>query len=115
MRCEVVELQTAGTAPDHTPNEVLGETGSPRCFVTTHCPDHSSRRNRCSCQPPVHGALQPDRHGHSPDVIALADEIYDRPMTLSDLNIFHSQGGQLGSAQATTKQDRYHGGIANAA
>jgi hypothetical protein len=48
-------------------------------------------------------------------MIALADKIYDCPMSLSDLNIFLSQGRQLGSAQTTTKQDRYHSDVSDVA
>lgn len=33
------------------------------CSVTPHCPEHSSRRDRCSCQPPVNSKLHPDRMG----------------------------------------------------
>jgi hypothetical protein len=36
------------------------------------------------------GFLHPDRHGYGPDVIALADEVNDSPVALSDLNIFPS-------------------------
>jgi hypothetical protein len=47
-------------------------------------------------------------------VIALADEINDSPVALSDLNIFPSQGRQLGSAQTATDQDRYHSDVSDA-
>jgi hypothetical protein len=38
MRCEVIELQALGTAPDHVPNDVLRDAGSPWCPVTTDSP-----------------------------------------------------------------------------
>jgi hypothetical protein len=48
-------------------------------------------------------------------VVALADKVNDSPVALSDLHIFHSQGRQLGSAQTTAKQDRYHSDVSDAA
>jgi hypothetical protein len=48
-------------------------------------------------------------------VVALADKVNDNPMALSDLNIFSSEGGQLGSAQTAAEQDRYHSDISDAA
>ena len=48
-------------------------------------------------------------------MIALADEINDSPVALSDLNIFPSQGRQLGSAKTATEQDAYHSDVSDAA
>jgi hypothetical protein len=39
MRCEVIELQALGTAPNHVPNDVLRDAGSPWCPVTTDGPE----------------------------------------------------------------------------
>ena len=99
MRCEVVELQTQCTATDYVPDDVLGYALTPNGSVTTDRSEHSSGRDGCSCQPSVHGTLHPDRHGDGPDVVTLADEVNDRPMTLSNLYVFSAQGRQLGSAQ----------------
>jgi hypothetical protein len=48
-------------------------------------------------------------------VVALADQVNDRPMALSDLYVFSAKGGQLCSAQTTAEQDRDHGDIPNGA
>lgn len=45
MRCEVVEVQAPGTAPDDIPDDVLGNAASPDGSVTTDCPEHSTRRD----------------------------------------------------------------------
>jgi hypothetical protein len=45
MRCEMVELQTPGTAWDLIPDDVFGDAVSPSGFMTTHCPEHSPRRH----------------------------------------------------------------------
>lgn len=45
MRCEVVEVQAPGTAPDDIPDDVLGNAASPGGSVTTDCPEHSTRRD----------------------------------------------------------------------
>jgi len=100
---EVVKLQTQCTAPDYLPDDVFRYAFTPDGPVTIDCPEHSSRRNGCSYQPSVHGILHPDRHGDSPDAVALANKINDRPMALSDLYVC--------SAQTAAEQDRYHGDI----
>jgi hypothetical protein len=83
--------------------------------VTTDGPEDSSGRDRYSCQPPVYGTLDPDRHLDSADVVALANEIYDSPMPLPDLNIFLSQSCQFRPAQATAEKDRYHSDVSDIA
>jgi hypothetical protein len=48
-------------------------------------------------------------------MIALADKVYDGPMSLSDLDVFLSQSRQLVTAQTTAKQDRNHSDVSYAA
>jgi hypothetical protein len=115
MRCEVSELQTPRAAPDYILDGVFGYAGSPGGSVPTDRPENSSRRDRCRCQPPVHGTLHPDRHGYGPDVVALADKVNNNPMALSNLYVFLRQGRQLGSAQAAAEQDRYHSDVSDMA
>ena len=45
MRYEVVELQSPGTASDHIPDDVLGDTGSPGGSVTADWPENSTCRD----------------------------------------------------------------------
>ena len=45
VRCEVVELQTSGTASDHIPDYVLGDTGSPGGSVAADWPENSTCRD----------------------------------------------------------------------
>jgi hypothetical protein len=96
--CEVIRLQAPRAAPNHVPDDVLGNAGSSGSSVTTHCPEYLPRRHQCGCQPSVHGTLHPRRHGNCPDVIVLADKVHDGPMSLSDLNVFIPESRQLGSA-----------------
>jgi hypothetical protein len=115
MRCKMIEFHSLGTVPDHIPDDVLGDARSPGCPVTTNGPEDSAGRDRHRCQPPVYGTLDPYRHGNCADVIALADEVYDRPMPLPNLNIFLPQGCQLSSAQTTAEQDRDHSDVSDIA
>ena len=62
-------------------------------------------------EPSVHRAFYPDRYWNCADVVALANEVYDGPMALSDLDILLFQGCQLCSAQTTAEQDRYHSDV----
>jgi hypothetical protein len=42
--------------------------------------------------PVVHRLFDPAGHGHGPNVTTLANKIHNRPMSLSDLHVLHSQG-----------------------
>ena len=46
--------------------------------MPTDCPEDSSARHLCNCQPPVDSTLTPDWHRNCANAIALADEIHDR-------------------------------------
>ena len=115
MRCEVFKLEALGTVPDHIPDDILRNAASPGCPVTTDGPEDKYGRHRCSCQPSVHSTLHPKRHWNCANVVAFANKVYDRPVTLSDLNILLPEGCQLCPAQTTAEQDRYHGDVANVA
>jgi hypothetical protein len=115
MRCKVVKFHSQGTILDHIPDDVLGDPISPCCPVTTDGPEDSSGGDRCRCQQPVYGTLDPDRHRDCADVVALANEIYHSPMPLPDLNIFLSQSCQSRPAQATAEKDRCHSDVSDIA
>jgi hypothetical protein len=57
----------------------------------------------------IERSLDPSRNGHSADVAALADQVYDCPVSLAHLDLLHLQAHQLRSAKATTKKHRQHG------
>jgi hypothetical protein len=59
--------------------------------MATDCPKDSSASHRCSCQPSVYGTLNPERHRNCANVIALADEVHNGPMSLPNLDVFFSQ------------------------
>ena len=81
------KLQAFGTVPNHIPDNILRCACAPRCSVSTHRPEHSSSCDRRSCHPSVDCVFHPDRHGNSSDVLAFADKVHNRPVTLSDLNV----------------------------
>jgi hypothetical protein len=57
----------------------------------------------------IERSLDPSRNGHSADVAALADQVYDCPVSLAHLDLIYLQAHQLRSAKATTKKHRQHG------
>jgi hypothetical protein len=44
------------------------------------------------CRPMIDCLLHPNGHGHLPHAFAFAYQIYDGPMSLPVLHIFHFQG-----------------------
>jgi hypothetical protein len=93
-----VRALDAAAAPNHIPNDILGDACSPQCSVTTHRP---TTRPVVADAAVSHRSTAPFTQigmGTVRDMVALADDVYDRQMTLSDLNIFLPQGRQLCSA-----------------
>ena len=56
------------------------------------CPEYPPLADVCSCSPMIDSLLDPHRDGHRPHAFALANQIYDGPMSLPVLHILHSQG-----------------------
>ena len=62
--------------------------------------------------PVIERGFNPAWNRNGADMPALADQVHDRPVALSHLDVIHLQASHLRSAQAATEQDRQHGVIA---
>jgi hypothetical protein len=90
--CEVIQLRPFGTPPNHVPDDVLGNAFSPGCSVTAHGPEDAASADLGHQHPTIDRFLDPDGHGHGPDMPALANQVDNGPMPLPDLQVFHYQG-----------------------
>ena len=86
---QMVQLQALGATPNHVPNDVFGDSFSPRSTVTTN--GSKDPVDLGFGHPAVHRVFDPVGHGHGPNVTTLADKVHNRPMSLSDLRVLHSQ------------------------
>ena len=92
VRGKMVELYPLGATPNHVPDDVFGDSFSPRCIVTANGSKDLAGVDLGFGHPVVHRLFDPAGHGHGPNMTTLADKIHDRPMSLSDLHVLHSQG-----------------------
>lgn len=79
MRSKVIELDVGRAPPNHVPDDVFGQSSAPRGSVTADCSEEPTRCDFGGRRPAIHSGFHPSRHRHSPDVAALADQIYDGP------------------------------------
>jgi hypothetical protein len=91
VRGEVIELKAAGTVPNGIPNDALGDPVPPGRSVPTDSPENTSFYDICRYHPSVHGVLHPNRHWHGADMSPFFDQVDDRPVALTNLNIFFPQ------------------------
>jgi len=61
--------------------------------MTANGPEDTASTDLGCVHPTIDRFLDPDGHGNSPDVAALADQVDNGPMSLPDLQVFHFQGG----------------------
>jgi hypothetical protein len=93
VRSKVNELRLVGAPPNHVPDDVFGQSSAPRCSMTAHCSEDPARCDFGGRRPAIHGGFHPSRHRNSPDVAALADQVYDGPVPLPYLQVIHFQTG----------------------
>jgi hypothetical protein len=63
--------------------------------MSADCPEYPPLTDAGRCRPMIDSLLDPHGHGHRPYAFAFAYQIYDGPVSLPVLHIFHSQRGQL--------------------
>src|SRR5690242_5246787 len=97
-----------GAGSDYIPNHVLRDASAPYLSCPGYCSKDFACLNARRSYPEVERCLCPVRDGHSPDVAILSDQIHNRPMPLTHLDIVELQPDQFGSTQTTTEQDRQH-------
>lgn len=70
----------------------LAHLGTPRRSMTTDGPKDPAGADLGCDHPTVDSLFDPGEHVHGPNVTALANQVHNRPMSLSDLHVPHWQG-----------------------
>jgi len=82
---EMVQLHPLSNPSYHVPNVVLGDSLAPGSSMSTNGAEDSTRGHLRGNPLPINGILDPNRHWNGTDMTAFADQIYNGPMSLSDL------------------------------
>lgn len=106
--CYALQARSPTTGPDHVPHDILRDSTAPHFSRLCHAPGGPSLRDPGRSYPLIERGLDPRRNGHSADVAALADQIYDCPVSLAHLDFIQLQAHQFRSAKATPKQHGQH-------
>ena len=104
----VVKLHPLGDLSHHVPNDVLRDSLSPRRPMSADGAEDSARGHLRGLSPSIDCILDPSRHRNGTDMTALADQVHDGPMSLSDLQILNAKSRELGPAQSATHEHRNH-------
>jgi hypothetical protein len=105
---EMVQLHPLSTPSDNVPDDIFGDTITPRRPVPAYGTEDSAGGHPRRFSPPIDCVLDPDRHRNGADMTTLANQIHDCPMTLSDLQILNRKRRKLGPAQSATDQHGNH-------
>jgi hypothetical protein len=112
---EMVQLHPLSAPSNDLPNDILGDPLTPRCPMAAHRAENSDRRYFRQISPSIDCLLNPSRHTNRTDMTAFANQVYDGPMSLPDLQILDSKSRELGPTQAATYEYGNHCEIADTA
>src|SRR3569833_2009305 len=102
--CNSPEAEFARVLLYDVPNQAFGHTLAPAFASTADATESLARLEFCGRDPIVDSRFYPGWHRYGPDVPALTDQINNRPMLLSLLQMREVQIGQFASPQPAAKQ-----------
>ena len=95
--CEMVQLDSLSAPSDDVPDDILGNSLSPRRPMSANRPEDSALGNLGRHNPTIDRFFDPHWHGHRSHVSALANQIDNGPMSLPVLHVLHFQSRKLGA------------------
>jgi len=93
---EMVQLHPLSAPSNDVPNDILGDSLTPRRPMAAHRAENSARRYLRQISPSIDCLLDPSRHRNRTDMTAFANQVYDGPMSLPDLQILNSKSKEFG-------------------
>jgi len=108
MRRNMLQARSLAATLDHVPHDILRDAFSPHPSRSGNRSKNPSLRDLGCYYPLIECRFDPLRNGHRADVAALADQVYDCPVTLAHLHLIHFQAHQFRSAKTTTEQHGQH-------
>jgi hypothetical protein len=97
---EMVQLHPLSAPSDDVPDDILGNSLSPRRPMSAYGSKDSARGHLRRFSPSIDRLFDPSRHRNGADMTALANKIHDGPMSLPDLQILNRKRRELGPAQS---------------
>jgi hypothetical protein len=98
MRGQLGNINFFRVVFDNVPNRPLRDTVAPTFAGATHAPEQTARRDCGGRNPQIDGRFDPVRNGYCSDVATLTDEVDERPMFLTTLQMFDFQIREFAAA-----------------
>ena len=92
----MVQRHPLSTPSNDVPNDILGDPFTPRRPVPANRAEDSARPYLRQISPSIDCLLDPSRHRNRTDMTAFANQVYDGPMSLPDLQILNSKSKEFG-------------------
>ena len=112
---EMVQLHPLSAPPNDVPNDILGDPLTPRRSMAAHCAENPARRYLRQVSPSIDCLLDPSRHRNRTDMTAFANQVYDGPMSLPNLQVLNGKSREFGPTQSAAYEHGNHCGIADTA
>src|SRR5664279_2398855 len=108
MRGDVFQPYAEAVAPHHVPDNVLTDPVVPNCSILADGAEHSPGADLGRRGPAVQLLFGPVRNGYGPNMASLSNQVYDDPMSLTNLYLLDRQVRQLTATKAAPHQDCQH-------
>jgi hypothetical protein len=105
---EMVQLHSLSATSNDVPDDIFGNPVTPRRPMAAHRSENSARRYLRQISPSIDCLLDPSRHRNRTDMTAIANQVYDGPVSLPDLQILNSKSRELGPAQSAAYEHGNH-------
>jgi hypothetical protein len=86
MRCDMLQACSLAAALDYVPHDILRDAFPPYLPHPGHGSKDSPLRHSGCGRPLIERGFDPFGNGDSADMAALADQVHDRPVTLTHLH-----------------------------
>jgi hypothetical protein len=112
---KMVQLHPLTAPSNDVPNNILGDPLTPRRSMAAHRTENPARRYICQISPSIDCLLDPSRHRNRTDMTAFANQVYDGPMSLPNLQMLNGKSREFGPTQSAAHEHGNHCEIANTA
>ena len=112
MRCDMLQACSLAATLDHVPHDILRDAFSPHLSRPGNGSKDPSLRHPGCYDPLIEGRFDPLWNGYGSYVAALADQVYNRAVSLAHLDFIQLQAHKFRSAKTTTKKQGQHGVVA---
>jgi hypothetical protein len=104
MWSEALDSGALSSASDDVPDCFGRDFLAPYNSILVHATENVSACDVRVCGPIIEGRLDPSGHGHSPNVLALSNQVREHPVVFPNLQVLHAQSNELCPPESTPQQ-----------